>query len=376
MTVSETTVLFHATARSNLDAIARDGLRPGSYWTDNPDLASYYAGTVEDDGEDAVVLRVALNDLLSLDGSALVPDMPGIEEPITSVVGMSEDAVHDAWQQSEAKDWRACLELVGSLKFTQSIAPTLLQLDSQPLLQEINGWPVRSLAEVFHVGQMNPEMKGAGPNKTSLEGNGLSVSLHPEAWKRIARLGGNPTWSLKPSSGQGLFLDVLALSEAQRESIGHWGIANGLCAPKDCWEVVWTTDELDEEGPGQHCMVYEDEAQAILHKESAGDASISAAVRLAPSAKLIERIGFKPGLGLTWDMVMTAFVEDHLWAELGVHGAWWNEELRPEIYSAPRGTIHLQAASSWVAVDLARCEALSDSEASDRVPEAPPRPFA
>lgn len=80
--------LFHVTSRARLPVIAAEGLKPRSYFAADEDLVAYYKETVEDEGGEPVVLAVDLRDL---DAAHFEPDFPGIEEPITTVLGMGED---------------------------------------------------------------------------------------------------------------------------------------------------------------------------------------------------------------------------------------------------------------------------------------------
>ena len=75
-------------------------------------------------------------------------------------------------------------------------------------------FPVLQFDDHCHIGTMKPSDKGRFHNKTSLEGNGLSVSEDPDAWRAIAKLGGFPTWSLTRDGS--LFVDAHALQES------HW----------------------------------------------------------------------------------------------------------------------------------------------------------
>jgi hypothetical protein len=84
--------LYHVTSLKNLMAIARDGLRAHSYWSADTDVSAYYMETVADEGETPVTLVINQRQLAS---HALAPDMPGIEEPITSALGKSESDIHD-----------------------------------------------------------------------------------------------------------------------------------------------------------------------------------------------------------------------------------------------------------------------------------------
>jgi hypothetical protein len=75
--------------------------------------------------------------------------------------------------------------------------------------------PVRWISRVAHIGTLDPAAKGA----FSWEAHGLSVSLHPEEWEAIARLGGRP-WHLLERTG-GVFLDYWSLGEKHRRTIAR-----------------------------------------------------------------------------------------------------------------------------------------------------------
>lgn len=127
--------LRHVTASHLLESIASEGIRPGAYLLNTDDLESYYLETVQDEGHEAVILAV---DLSTLDKKALKPDQPGIDEPITSAIGMDEDEVWEAWEETKRKDWQACLELIGSVMYAKAIPPELILVcegdDMRPLI--------------------------------------------------------------------------------------------------------------------------------------------------------------------------------------------------------------------------------------------------
>lgn len=111
-------IVYHATSNRHLESIMKEGLRPNSYWSSDTGIRDYYMETIEEEGETPVVLTIELDRLIELSegrGVPLSPDYPGIEEPITGVLGRSEEDLHGQWQQSP-KDWRACVELIGSLR--------------------------------------------------------------------------------------------------------------------------------------------------------------------------------------------------------------------------------------------------------------------
>jgi len=116
-------ILRHVTAASKLDSIGTEGLRAGAYLTDNDDIEAYYIETVQDEGEEAVILAV---DLSSLDKKALKPDQPGIDEPITTALDMDEEEIWEEWENTKRKDWKACLELIGSVMYAKAIPPEVI----------------------------------------------------------------------------------------------------------------------------------------------------------------------------------------------------------------------------------------------------------
>lgn len=68
-------------------------------------------------------------------------------------------------------------------------------------------YPLISFTKLYHVGTLNPENKGSD----SHEGSGLSVSVHPNEWTRIAKLGGGDLYSLSKSGNQ--FLDFHRMTD-------------------------------------------------------------------------------------------------------------------------------------------------------------------
>ena len=116
------TIVYHATSEDNAESILSDGLKPGSYVTTSYELAEYYAETVEDEDEDAVVLAFTLTD-----EDQLRPDFEGLYEPIMTVVRsefghQSESDVMDAWNKTDQSGPK-CLELIGSAVVIGGVSP-------------------------------------------------------------------------------------------------------------------------------------------------------------------------------------------------------------------------------------------------------------
>ena len=122
--------LYHATSRANLDSIRAEGLRPGAYLAEDEALADYYLETIADEGASPVLLRVAL---ANIPVSSLAPDMPGLEEPIMTVVrarsGLrDEEAVWKAWESAHPRHAGRCLELIGSCRCVAPLPPSVVQI--------------------------------------------------------------------------------------------------------------------------------------------------------------------------------------------------------------------------------------------------------
>lgn len=116
-------VFYHATTAERAEAILADGLKPGSYLTANEALADYYAETVEDEGDEAVIL-VVFGHALTLD--SVEPDHPGLEEPITSTLDLSEDEVWPAWEAT-GQSGLDCINLIGSCRYAESVVTDCIE---------------------------------------------------------------------------------------------------------------------------------------------------------------------------------------------------------------------------------------------------------
>ena len=109
---------YHATSLEKWEAIQASGeIQAGSYFAEL-DIAEYYLETIEDEGEDAVLLAIPVSAFES-DSQSL--DSPGLAEPVCfSTRGMSEDDVHEAWAETDGSV-EACIDLIGSFRYDKAI---------------------------------------------------------------------------------------------------------------------------------------------------------------------------------------------------------------------------------------------------------------
>ena len=195
-------------------------------------------------------------------------------------------------------------------------------------LHSMNG-KVTALTEVFHIGTLDHADKGKLTWSDSYEGHGLSVSLHPDEWERIAKLGGLPRWKLTNEAGR--FLDALELSDTQRKEIIAWGVEQGLCEVRTVWTVARYDDELED----TMLISFEDEETARAEAEDSELDPDAVASQQRPQATpaLRDRVGCDSGADC-FDHLTVVWVEDN---RPDLDGVWWRFEHAP--MSAPAGTI-------------------------------------
>ena len=222
--------------------------------------------------------------------------------------------------------------------------------------------PVFRLNKAYHVGLFD-----GAHDKSSLEGNCLSVSWCPDAWTAIARLGGRPTWALEHVGGR--FLDMCALGEPRHEqarmAILRWACAARLLEETTIFRSYHLLDEEgDEEGYSEHHSL-----QEALYETGGGCSPPTRHEGYRASKRLRALFGTRSLLGSgALDFGVMAWAQSH-----GFDGAWWTETYEPEALSAPRGAIFRDRVASW---PRKPCAGPDDDEALARFPRSRIEPIA
>jgi hypothetical protein len=196
----------------------------------------------------------------------------------------------------------------------------------------INGYPTKSFHRVFHIGTMNADDKGTG----SLEGAGLSVSIHPHDWAGIARLSGALWVGTKPDNR---FLDIHKLSSAEKHSLCLWGMCNGFLERKDLFRVNFYDSENDE----TRYLMFESETDARTEAAEYDSKVIRQKNRFFGTPKLWETSLHRPDAVMSFDLLCPIYAEQ----ALDLDGAWWADKFDPDHLSAPRGVIVSAKLASW-----------------------------
>lgn len=210
-------------------------------------------------------------------------------------------------------------------------------------------FPSKLISDLYHVGTMDISRK----RSFSLEGDGLSVSICPNEWRRITRQTESGLWLLSKKDVK--MLDYHKLSVRSVNNIVKWGIEKGLAAKgvlydvesyiddELCYSTYATYEEainetdipfLDEEDDAEE---YEEQLNRIVKREG-----------LKATPKLINKVKVD---------IDASDVETHLvllYCEyvLKIDGVYWDEELDVLNYSAPRGVIFNSRLNSFTKTRL------------------------
>jgi hypothetical protein len=120
--------LYRAVEARFVEEILASGVSSerATYWGTHS-IASYYAETIEDEGEEPVIIRAEIE---AFNADFLEPDQPGIDEPISFLIGMKEQAIYDAWIASDGS-WKSSLDLIGSVRYRGDLPAAALSVDEE-----------------------------------------------------------------------------------------------------------------------------------------------------------------------------------------------------------------------------------------------------
>ena len=287
-----------------------------------------------DDGRDA--LEDQLNRIADGDHPYITPDMTLRE------AGMIYSNGDPNW----AKNVSSIMHVPQNIKMGELIRGRAAQQADAPApssgkagawLKKAAGFAFKSFKKLWHVGTMNPKDK----RDDSYEGAGLSVSVNPEEWQQIARIGGDLWEFTKPGNK---FVNFHRLSKAQRKQIADWGVENGYAQPAELWRHSFFDEELDDWRYSDYATKAEAEGELGSGYDQEKVEPVKGGLTATPKLSQKSLRGKIDPLEVM-DLLVTAYAED----ELDCDGVWWADDLDPENLSAPRGVIFPSKLSSWKA---------------------------
>ena len=196
--------------------------------------------------------------------------------------------------------------------------------------------PIKKISKVFHVGEMDINNK----SKFSLEGSGLSVSINPDEWRKIAQLGDRELYLLTNTNG--VFVDGNKLNKQQKNNVISWGLENNYIYKKETYKVCWYDDEMEDDV----CMefpIYDEAKKEAGDKEDGKTIEVNKSGVLPTSKLISSSMQGKIEPSQTFDLLLTIFVEK----TTNYDGIWWNDKLDVMKYSAPRGVIFNSKLNNW-----------------------------
>ena len=168
-----------------------------------------------------------------------------------------------------------------------------------------------------------------------MEGSMLSVSKHPEVWAEIAALGNHAQLLERIDGSLGRFVDYYSLSQSYIDRILA---SSGLVKRTSLWKATST----DEDG-GETYILFASKREA----ENEDDAEITKVSGWKPTPILKEMWHRYFDSALHPIMVPEIAMIFILEKSKKYDGIWWDEELAPYRYSAPRGGIFQNRLPEW-----------------------------
>ena len=192
-------------------------------------------------------------------------------------------------------------------------------------------WIISEAESVTHVG--DSYLASRPPRgKGSQEGCLLSVSIHPAAWSRIARLGGGTWTELSLSSGKPLrFVDFHESFDSHREAIISAGIQAGLIHEATFWQSFHCHEDSDDELVSfHHTREKAEKEEGVRGPEQTQEWDSTETLSLFWNGTTSQI-----GPIHTLSALVAYLAKD----DASIHGVWWCDDYDPEGLSAPRGGV-------------------------------------
>lgn len=197
----------------------------------------------------------------------------------------------------------------------------------------------KSLTQVYHVGDLEGERTKP---YYSQEGCGLSVSLHPDVWRRIASGVGGQTYELVNEGG--VFFE--ADPSEPKNTVREYCINNGYAEVVEGWKAAWFDVEFSEE---RFSLGYDRERlerNTEVHEKEQGSIERTTVLQLAEKGRQYWDRAFRcdsPNPHQIESLLPVWYAQD----DDRYDGVWWPHELSPSKYSAPKGVIFQSAVDDW-----------------------------
>jgi hypothetical protein len=195
---------------------------------------------------------------------------------------------------------------------------------------------------LYHVGHLDEKRRAP---KYSHEGAGLSVSRVPDAWRRIARIGGTDYVLRLDRSDGGVFLLETELTDDERDEIEQWCVDVGFVEHVDGYESSCENIRGEE----RTSWGYEraDVMNADVESEDAYTIREKQLLQLGPCGRDYWQDSFTSDPDNAHPVQINQLVPVWFAQAHDYEGVWWDYRLDPADYSAPCGVIYQEKLIGW-----------------------------
>jgi hypothetical protein len=193
--------------------------------------------------------------------------------------------------------------------------------------------PLCRLDTVFHVGTLDKTQKRAFNHEGT---HGLSISEHPNAWRRITsgQTAGN-TFTLSKSTG--CFVDFHAISDERWELLYTWGVRHGWLTQATRHSYSYFDEEMGQD------LTFTFRTHQEAQQEVGEDGH-----EIVVLNKLVGTPAFADIVGLHQQDNASLVVLLYCMFLTQYDGIYWHDDLCVGQLSAPRGVITEHKLSSWL----------------------------
>lgn len=228
----------------------------------------------------------------------------------------------------------------------------------------------KEIETLYHVGTMDIGNK----SRFSLEGNGLSVSICPNEWMKIARMSSSTVWSLYKKNIQ--MLDYYSLTENDLKVATLWGVEQGYLKENIIFKVIKFDDEIDCDLESEHNTFKEACEEACFDEEYTSyeeyqdfkeyeGSRVERTVGYIPTERLKKISMVDVDISNSKEINLLIFLE----MNTDLDGVYWDEVLDVYRYSAPRGVIFNSKVNTFSRKIVNFCEDCGVREAEYKINE-------
>lgn len=311
--------VYHGTGVKNYNSITEDGYIKEDSYFGSIEIAIEYAESFGD----GIIFEVELDNNQFVANLSL--NQYENEEGVTDIE-LDEEDIHESLDMYDSVVSKASICDFNTIDIKRAKELLKELYDNKPVFITL------SKKVLTHIGTLNIDDK----KDQSYEGDGLSVSVNPKEWSKIAQLGGKE-FILKKSNAK--FAEFHSMESKQ---LNNWGVENNFIEPCKLFRVQYFDDELDRD-------VYSDyltKEKAMEELECMGieEDDLIIVDKYKPTQKMIDELSVSTDhMGYDRHLFGLYIQINHS----DYDGVWFADKLDVYGYSAPAGMIFKDKLDNW-----------------------------